>query len=217
MKAKSDFHELKFINPFDPRNIDKMVYKDWSDPNVFRQWRVDNSKWLKDPSLIDTLDVDEILTQWNVDPKKRKANPRTCNMIFKELAMVLRLIDGEHQDAMYQDGNPVPGVVYSKRNNKWLFIEYDLENPDPRKAKVIRMFDTEKEAYEQYTINRNTLIATESSKALAYRLIDRDLYNKYFSDYKLIAVRSYEYYKNKEYEHFDDSNTTISNTENKGV
>ena len=201
-KRKSDFHELKFINPFDQKNADKMVFKDWANREIFVKWRIDNSKWLKNPELIEHLDVDELLTQWDVYPTERRANPKTCNMIFKELAIVLRLIDAEHQDAIFNKDNIVPGVVKSKSMNKWIYMKYNLEELNPKKATRIEAFDTEEEAYEHYKENRTNILQNESQKALTCGLIDPEVYDKYFSFSDTIYVRDYSYYKEEKYKEF---------------
>ena len=198
-KRKSDFHELQYINPFDEKHFVHMVYKDWGDYKKFAQWRKDNSTWLKDPKHIDLLDVDELLSQWDVFPTERKITPKTCHMIFKELAIVLRMIDAEHQDAIIRGNGALPGVVKSASTSKWLYMKYDLEVQDPRKGAKVEQFDTEEEAYKAYMDNRNYLIEQESAKALAYELIEESVFDEYFSYLDIICVRPYEYYKNEEY------------------
>ena len=198
MKQKTDFHELKFINPFEPKYVKRMVYPDWSNREVLQKWRVDNSKFLKDPKQVDLLDIDELVTQWDVKPDERKVNPKTAIMLYKELCIVLRLIDAEHQDAMNREC--IPGVVQSSRDpSKYLYIEYDLECPDARKATKTKVCDSEFDAYWGYMQNRNTMIESCVTKALNASLIDPDIYDKYFYDLDTIAVRDYEFYKEKQY------------------
>ena len=200
MKRKSDFKPLEFINPFDDKYFKKMVYPDWAKQDIFMKWREDNSKWLEDPKYIEVLDVDELITQWNVYPTERKCNPRTCLMIYKELAIVLRMIDAEHQDAILRPGNNIPGVIKSSRDGSYIYLDYDLDNPDAKKAARIKSYNTEEEAYWNYQVNRNNMIENRSTKALSYKLIDPEVYNKYFSDSNIISVRDISYYKNMEYE-----------------
>lgn len=199
-KRKKDFPDLKFINPFNEKNLKEMVCEDWADQRKFIKWRTETAnKFLKDPKLIEFLDCDELLTQWDVFPLDRRCNPDTCNMIFKELCLVLRMIDAEHQDAVFSEENKVPGVVYSASSNKYIYCNYDLEAEDKSKATKVKMFDTEEEAYEDYVTNRNMMISSTASKALYLGLIDPDVYNKYFGFSDSIAVRSYEYYKEEQY------------------
>lgn len=198
-KRKSDFHELKFINPFEDKNFSKFVYKDWANREKLQQWRIDNSKWLKDPKMIDLLDIDELLSQWDIYPMDRRVNPKTCYMIFKELAMVLRMIDAEHQDAVLRDGNNLPGITYSKGSNKWLYVDYNLEASDHKKATKVLSYDTEEEAFYYYKQNRDSILEAEASKAIEYGLIDPSIYEKYFSDNTTICVRDYDYYKEEKY------------------
>lgn len=198
-KRKKDFSELKFINPFDRKNFNKMVYSTWADRESFIKWRIENSRWLKSPELIEYLDVDEILSQWDVYPTKRKATPKTCNMIFKELAIVIRMIDAEHQDAIFSKDNKVPGVVKSRSINKWIYVRYDLDELNPKKATRIEAFDTEEEAYEHYKENRTNILQNESAKALTCGLIDQEVYDKYFSFSDTIYIRDYNYYKEEKY------------------
>lgn len=190
-KRKSDFPVLQVINPFSEENFKKMVYPDWADRNKLMQWRIDNSKWLKDPSLIDLLDIDELITQWNVDPKERKCNPSTCHMVYKQLCLVLRLIDAEHQHALFT--GTVPGVVYSKSSGKWLFKYIDL-NSGSDKLKVM-MRDTEEDAYFDYMVNRDSLIESSAAQGYVSGLIEEEFYHKYFDNANTIAVRPYEFYK----------------------
>ena len=197
MKHKSDFKELKFINPFDKDHFNKMVYPDWAHQDKFVKWRYENSTFLEDPKYIDLLDIDELITQWNVHPEKRKANPKTCLMIYKELAIVIRMIDGEHQDAIFRES--IPGVVKSSREDKYIFMKYNLEEKNIKKATSIEKFDTEEEAYWEYQMNRNSMIQSMAAKALSAKLIDPNVYEKYFSDENTISVRDISYYKNKEY------------------
>ena len=47
-------------------------------------------------------------------------------------------------------------------------------------------------------MNRNSMIQSMAAKALSTKLIDPDVYEKYFSDENIISVRDISYYKNKE-------------------
>ena len=196
-KKKSDFHELLFINPFDEAHFKKMVYPDWADRTKIAQWRKDNSLFLPSPDKIDLLDIDELITQWDVAPEERKVNPKTCVMVYKELCLVLRLIDAEHQDAMQRE--ILPGVVQSSRDGKFIFISYDIEEPVAKKATKVISSDSEYDAYWQYMQNRNTMIEIAATKAENAKLIDPEVYDKYFYDLDVICVRDYEYYKEKKY------------------
>lgn len=199
-KRKKDFPNLKFINPFNEKNLKEMVCEDWADQRKFIKWRTETAnKFLKDPKLIEFLDCDELLTQWDVFPLDRRCNPDTCNMIFKELCLVLRMIDAEHQDAIFNEKTSVPGVVYSKYSNKYLFCKYDLEIKDLSNATKVIIFDNEKEAYEEYRNNRNAMIQLIASKANYSNLIDPEVYDKYFSYTDTISVRPYEYYKEEQW------------------
>lgn len=198
MKQKTDFHELKFINPFEEKWVKKMVFPAWSDQATVMKWREDNAKFLSDPKQLELLDIDELLTQWNTKPEDRKVGPKTCLMIYKELCLVLRLVDAEHQDAINREC--IPGVVESTREpGKFLYIEYDLECPDPRKATRTKVCDSEYDAYWGYMQNRNSMIESTAAKANVYKLIDPEVYDKYFYDLDTICVRDYEYYKEKKY------------------
>lgn len=199
MKQKSDFKELHFINPFDPEWVNKMVYPEWAKQDVLMKWRRENCKFLKDPSHIDLLDIDELITQWNVKPELRKVNPRTCNMVYKELCLILRLVDAEHQDAIYREG--IPGVIESTREpGKFLYMDYNIEKSDNlKKAVKTIVCDTEFDAYWRYMQNRNGMLESTATKAYEADLIDPDLFDKYFYDLDNICVRDYEYYKEKRY------------------
>lgn len=195
-KRKSDFHQLYFINPFDISNLAKMVDQEWFNPKTVIAWRKEKaSKFIKDERVLDILDIDELITQWDVKAEERKCNAKLCNLITKDFCMVLRLIDAEHQDALHY--NSVPGVVFSESSKKYLFIEYDLDNSNTKNATCIRSFDTEKEAYEAYYKNRNHMIDDMADAAIMNHTIDPDLYMKYFNK-GLIKVRPYEYYKKGE-------------------
>ena len=198
-KRKSEFHQLEFINPFDKDHIQKMVHPDWLDRWSLMQWRISNAKSFNkniSDNEMDLLDIDELITQWDIDPEERKIGPKTCNMIYKELCLVLRLVDAEHQDAMKK--GILPGVVYSNSNKKYMFTDYDLDVKDVSKAESVKLFDTEKEAFEAYKESRDRMIDSIVDKALMYKLINSTLYMDYFNKGK-IRVRSYEYYKEKKY------------------
>ena len=204
MKRKTDFHELNFINPFEPKYINKMVYDKWSNREVLNEWRKENSKWLKRKEFLEYLDIDELMTQWNVDPLERKVGPKTCHMIFKELCIVLRMIDAEHQDAVLSDTpGALPGVVYSESNKKWLYQNYDIYCKDPKKAVKVKSYDSEEEAYYEYQNNRNSMIEYAASKAIEAGLIEESVYEKYFGDADIICVRDYEFYKADKYDFQD--------------
>ncbi len=196
-KRKSEFHQLEFINPFDKDHVLKMVHPDWANRDILMDWRIRNAKtFVGSIDEMDLLDIDELITQWDIDPEERKIGPKTCNMVYKELCLVLRLVDAEHQDAMKK--GILPGVVYSESNKKYMFIDYDLDVKDVSKAKSVKLFDNEKEAFEAYKDSRDRMISSISTKSMMEKLIDPNLYMNYFNK-DLIKVRSYEYYKNKEY------------------
>lgn len=198
MKQKTDFHELLFINPFEEKWVKKMVYPEWTDQKNLMKWRQENSKFLSDPKQIELLDIDELLSQWNTKPEDRKVNPKHCVMLYKELCIVLRLVDAEHQDAMNREC--IAGVVESTRQpGKFLYLDYDLECKDPRKATRTKVFDSEYDAYWEYMQNRNSMIESTATKASVYKLIDPEVYDKYFYDLDTICVRDYEFYKEKKY------------------
>lgn len=197
-KRKGDFKPLTFINPFDEKNLKRMVYEEWSNRDKFYKWRVENSKFIKDPKMIDHLDADELITQWDIHPLERKVNPKTTIMIFKELCLVLRLVDAEHQDIVLRNVTDVPGVVKSSYTDEYIFVQYDLEE-SRSKASRVKRFKTEEEAYEEYRNNRDTIIAQTADKALSLSLIDPEVYKKYFGPDSNIRTREYSYYKNQDY------------------
>ena len=194
-KRKTEFHGLRFINPFDDEHRTTMVYKKWRNHEELSKWRKENANFLKDPKMLELLDIDEIITQWEVFPTERQVNPDTCIMVFKELAVILRLIDAEHQDAILREGKNLPGIVYSDNNHKYMYIYYDLDATDAKKGTKVLMFDTEEEAYQSYSDNRNSMIDRVASQALMDKLIDPEIYMKYFNTNE-IKVRDYSYYKN---------------------
>jgi len=199
-KSKSEFHDLIFINPFDIKYVRTMVDPTWSDRDTLSKWREDNSSFLPDKKLLDLLDVDELTKQWDVYPSDRRVNPKNCLMLFKELCIVLRMIDAEHQDAIFQPGNPVPGVVYSKSKKKYMYRHYLLDSSDAKAPTKVLLFDTEEEAFDSYKENRDELIRSTASAALNYKLISPRVFMEYFNNADIRPhVRSYEYYKNQEY------------------
>ena len=200
-KRKTDFHPLKAINPFSREYFSKMVFRDWADRENLMKWRRDTAKkFITDIKYLDLLDIDELITQWDVPAEERKADPFTCNMVFKELAIILRMIDSEHQDALYNEENKLhlPGVVKSKWTGKYIYVHYDLEATDANKATKVRSFDTEEEAYWEYMNNRNTMLEEAVTKANMAHLIDHNVYEKYFNGENRVDVRPYEYYKKSE-------------------
>lgn len=199
-KRKSDFHQLKAINPFSREYFSKMVYHDWADRNNLMRWRRETAlKFVLNIDHIDLLDIDELITQWDIPAEQRRANPNTCNMVFKELAIILRMIDSEHQDAFDKDNElHLPGVVKSRNTDKYLYVHYDLEAKDARKATKVRSFDTEEEAYWEYMNNRSTMLEEAVTKANMAHLIDPNVYEKYFNGDHRVDVRPYEYYKKSE-------------------
>lgn len=196
-KRKTEFHELKFINPFSNDRFNSMVCHEWADRNNILIWRNNKAKeFITDPKQLDLLDIDELITQWDVPADARKANPQTCNVIFKELAIVLRLIDAEHYDALNNPINTLhlPGVIYSESSKRYLYQHYDISSKDTKKGIRVKVYDNEEAAYWDYIDNRESILEEAVTKALMGKLIDPKVYDQYFATHS-IHVRPYEYYK----------------------
>lgn len=182
-----DFKNLK-ATPFG--GVDrKKLYKPWNNLSIFRKWYNSQLKELNvtDEYVIKHLDVDEIALQWDISEDDRKFNPKTCTVMYKELALCLRSLSANHEWAL--KNNTIPGVTYSPQIKQYITR---VISTDTFKDHA-KMFNTEEEAYEAYRKNRNTVLCYLNEFAKKNNLIKNDIYEVI----KNIELKDYYYYRSK--------------------